>query len=86
MNNGEEFRRPNVNDIDMLQNNFNNCEWLTEDYIPLIREDDVDNLRILIINGEIIGIVNFYNTRNRIGRFPLYYVSTECTKDKDKIA
>ena len=86
MNNGEEFRRPNVNDIGMLQNNFNNCEWLTEDYIPSIREDDVDNLRILIINGEIIGIVNFYNTRNRIGRFPLYYVSTECTKDKDKIA
>ena len=22
MNNGEEFRRPNVNDIGMLQNNF----------------------------------------------------------------
>ena len=85
MNNGEEFRMPNLGDIDMLQNTFTNCEWIG-DYIDSIQENDVNDLRILIINGEIIGIVNFYNTRNRIGRFPLYYVSTECTKDKDKIA
>lgn len=86
MNNGEEFRMPILDDIDMLQHTFTNCDWIG-DYIDSIQEDDVNNLRILIINGEIIGIVNFFNTGIAIGgSMPLYYVSTECTKDKNKIA
>ena len=85
MNNGEEFRMPTLGDIPKLTENFNNCDWIG-DYIPSIQENDVNDLRILIINGEIIGIVNFFNTGSAIGgSMPLYYVSTECTKDKDKI-
>ena len=78
MSNREEFRVPNLDDIEMLENTFKNCEW-TDEYISDIKEGATANLRILIINGEIIGIANFYHIWE-----DFYYVSTECTKDKDE--
>ena len=81
-----QFRIPTLNDIDQLRENFLGCQWI-HDNIDLITQGDpnVNNLRILIINGEIIGIVNFYYTGQSIDQtsIPLYYVSTRCTKDKD---
>ena len=81
-----QFRIPTLNDIDQLRENFLGCQWI-HDNIDLITQEDpnVNNLRILIINGEIIGIVNFYYTGQSIDQtsIPLYYVSTRCTKDKD---
>ena len=32
MSNREEFRVPNLDDIEMLENTFKNCEW-TDEYI-----------------------------------------------------
>ena len=79
-----EFRVPTKSDIEILQTNFNNCEW-TKDYIKDINEEHVINYRILKINGDIIGIICFFHVGDitiEINKYPLYYISTRCTKDK----
>lgn len=62
----------------MLTDTFRDCEW-TNEYIENI---NAQCLRILLVNGTIIGIVCFEFTGHYINRIPLYYISTECTKDK----
>ena len=79
-----EFRVPTKSDIEILQTNFNNCEW-KEEYIKDINEEQVINYRILKINGDIIGIICFFYIQAipiGIKNYPLYYISTRCTKDK----
>lgn len=74
----EEFRRPTPADIPVLTDTFRDCEW-TDEYIENINDQC---LRILLVNGTIIGIVCFEFTGHSINGIPLYYILSECTKDK----
>ena len=77
-------RNPTEDDIDELETNFDkNCEWV-EDYIGSIRDDYVENLKIITFNGKILGVYEIYNPMETFDGLDIYYVSTECTRDKER--
>ena len=70
------FRKPELSDIYELENNFNDCPFI-EDFKDDINNNKCDDIRILIINGEIVGIAKFYKDCGNI-----YYIEMRCTKDR----
>jgi hypothetical protein len=78
-----QFRQPTQDDIDELIINFDNCSWI-EDYTDAINDYNTDDMRILVFNGKIIGIFDFNNTGITFEGIEIYYVITECTRDKNK--
>ena len=76
-----EFRIPNENDIEQIQNNFTRCDW-KDDLINDIQEHYVDTYRVLLSQNEILGFANVYYTGHDILGLNIYIVSVECTKDK----
>jgi len=53
-----EFRIPTINDVEELKENFDNCDWI-DDFIESIKSENVETLKILTSNGNIIGIADF---------------------------
>ena len=76
-----EFRSPNINDIDELNENFEECHWL-DSYIESIEHNDVDYLRILTFDNVIIGLSEFYNTGYNFNGINIFYISIRCTRYK----
>lgn len=70
------FRKPELSDIDELQNNFKDCRFI-EHFKDDINDNARDGIRILIINGQIVGIAKFYKACGNI-----YYIEMRCTKDR----